>query len=368
MSSLPVSDAIFYLYYAFLIVGSTIGFDSNDLWYGIGTGLGAILAMSAIASKRFSHRDLCLIGLAFALSAAVAFAARSLTLLLTTVVVASSKGMKLESLLSFFLIVKLIAFSTFLCLGAVGFFETTVVSHYSALVGEMISRKSINGVATNILHLGLFAIITMFISLKREKLSLISYVVMMLLNVLFYYFVSYSSGGLVVTGIVLLLGFGIRYSRTISGLLCKFSHLIIPATVVFFLYTGFRFDGTGWIAEVNHLVTGRIAYNHYWLTAHGATLFGLNPSGLPAAFDNSVVYMLVGQGVFAAFVFLGGYWIAMRRLGKAGNAYLLLAVVAFYLFSMSESILPSIVVNPSLMIVLGALVPSFYSLEGVSRR
>ena len=65
---------------------------------------------------------------------------------------------------------------------------------------------------------------------------------------------------------------------------------------------------------------------------------------------------------------LAGYFLAMRRLGRSRDVYLLLAVFMFYAFSMSESVLPSAVVNPSLFIVVAAISPGFYkSLEETTR-
>ena len=222
--------------------------------------------------------------------------------------------------------------------------------------------------ATNILHLGLFTLFVLLAALKQERLGFVSYLAMMAVNIVFYRCVSYSSAGILVTGCAILLAMGVRYSGVVASALCRFGCFVVPLTVAFFLYTGYQFDGTGWIAELNHLMTGRIAYNHYWLTAIGPTLFGVNPAGAPAAFDNSVVYLTVGLGVFAAMAVLAGYFLAMRRLGRSRDVYLLLAVFMFYAFSMSESVLPSAVVNPSLFIVVAAISPGFYkSLEETTR-
>ena len=360
LQSMKVSDAMTYVLVAYLVIGSTLGYASDDSWYLIGTGLGTILGFSSVLSKKYSRKELAVVAAAFTASLLIALVARSLTLLLTTVVIVSSKGMSVKALLKFFLAVKGASFAVLILFGALGVFETIEVAHYSALVGGTISRSSINGVATNILHLGLFAIIILIIAIKQDKLSMLSYVAMMCVNIAFYYFISYSSGGLIVTTCALVLAAALRYSKLIMRLVCKYGCLIVPLTIVLFMYTGYQYSGAGIIEEFNHLTTGRIAYNHYWLTTFGPTLFGVNAAGQPAAFDNSVVYLVVGQGIIAATAILAGYWVAARRLGKSGDAYTLLMVLFFYLFSMSESILPSVVVNPSLFVVVDALLPGFY--------
>lgn len=360
LQNMKVTDAMAYVLFAYLVIGSTWGYTSNDAWYLIGTGLGTILGLSSVISKEYSHKELVVVATAFIVSVFVAIVARSLTLLLTTVVIASSKGMRVTSLLKFFLTIKVVSFSILIAFGMLGIFETVEVFHYSALAGETIGRLSINGVATNILHLGLFAIMVLIIALKQDKLSLLAYIVMMAVNIAFYYSISYSSGGLIATSCALILAAAVRYSRWAKKAVCRYAFLVVPITVVFFLYTGYQYNGTGMIEELNRLTTGRIAYNHYWLSTFGPSLFGINSAGRPAAFDNSVVYLVVGQGVVVAAAILGGYWAATKRLGKSGEAYLLLLVLSFYLFSMSESILPSIVVNPSLIVVLDVLLPGFY--------
>lgn len=349
-----------YALIAFLVIGSTLGYTSNDAWYMTGTTLGTILGLSSVLSKQYSRKELVVVATAFVVSLLVVIMARSLTLLLTTIVIASSKGMSVKSLLKFFLLVKGVSFSVLVIFGALGIFDTIEVAHYSALVGGTISRSRINDVATNILHLSLFAIMILIIAIKQAKLTFLSYILMMVVNFAFYYFVSFSSGGLIITSCAVLLAAAVRYSKLIRKVVCKYGPLLVPATIVLFLYTGYQYDGTGIIEQFNHLTTGRIAYNHYWLETYGPTLFGVSAAGQPAAFDNSIVYLIVGQGMIVALAILGGYWAAARRLGKAEEPYTLLLVLFFYLFSMSESILPSVVVNPSLFVVVGVLLPGFY--------
>lgn len=367
LQSMKVTDAMTYALIAFLVISSTLGYTSDDSWYLTGTGLGTILGLSSVLSKKYSKRELAIVATAFVASLLVAFMAQSLTLLLTTVVIASSKEMRVKTLLKFFLFVKGVSFAALVTLGALGIFDTIEVAHYSALVGDTISRSSINGVATNILHLGLFAIMILIIAIKQDKLTFLSYALMMVVNFAFYYLVSFSSGGLIFTSCAVLLAIAVHYSKLIRRAVCRYGFLLVPATIALFLYTGYQYSGTGVIGQLDHLTTGRIAYNHFWLETYGPTLFGVSAAGQPAAFDNSVVYLVVGQGMIAAMAILGGYWIAARRLGKADDPYMLLLVLSFYLFSMSESILPSVVVNPSLFVVVGILMPGFYCDDSLSR-
>lgn len=104
---LRADDAVVYMFLAFLIIGSTLGYTSTDAWYLVVTGFGSILSIAAIFLKKYTYREICVAGSAFAVSALVALATHSLTLLLTTVVLVSSKGMKISSLLSFFFFVTL---------------------------------------------------------------------------------------------------------------------------------------------------------------------------------------------------------------------------------------------------------------------
>lgn len=367
VSHMKVADIMTYALFAYLVIGSTWGYTSNDEWYLIGTGLGIILGFSSIVSRKYSHKELATIATAFIVSVLIAIVARSLTLLLTTAVIASSKGMRVTSLLKFFFAIKAASLFALIAFGMLDIFDVVEVSHYSALAGGTIGRLSINGVATNILHLGLFAMMVSIIAIEQYKLSLLAYIAMMAINIFFYYAISYSSGGLLVTSCALALSAAARFSRLARKAICKYAFFVLPISVIFFLYTGYQYNGTGIIEEFNHLTTGRIAYNHYWLSTHGLSLFGINAAGQPAAFDNSIVYLLVGQGVIAAIAILGGYWIAMRRLGKSGEVYVLIFVLSFYLFSMSESILPSVVVNPSLFVVVDVLLPGFY-LRAVSNQ
>lgn len=360
LGSLRVADAICYALLAFLVIGSTWGYTSDNVFYLLGTALGIILGIASALTKKYTNREFLIIAALFVLSAMIALTSHSLTLLLSMVVIASSKGMRIRSLLSFFLVIKLGSFILLLLFGWLGLFDTVEASHYSALVGDTVERMRINGVATNILHLGLFSIMMMLIYRGNNRLRLSSYIAMMIINVAFYYLISYSSGGLLITSMAVFLAALTRYSKVIKGIICRFSFLSVPLTTALFLYTGYRFDGTGWISELNHLTTGRIAYNHYWLTAHGITLFGVNPNGEPAAFDNSIIYLLVGLGVIAGITILVSYCSTMMRLGKRKDSLTLLFVLMFYLFSMSESILPSVVVNPSLFIVVSVLLDGFY--------
>lgn len=365
-STLKVADAFWYVMLAILVCGSTWGYTSNDIGYLVGTCFGVILGIVSILSRHYSKNGLLITGILIALASIVALSSRSLTLLLSALLILGSKDMDLHSIIKAFFIVKsvsLISLMAFACLGLV---NVDSISHYSALAGGTIVRQSINGASTNTLHLGLFSILILYIIIKRNRLRGISFLAMMAINYLFYRYISYSSAGLLVTGFAVLLAMGIRYSKVIKILLCRFGYLVVPVTFIFFMYTGYKFDGTGWIAEINHLMTGRIAYDHYWLTAIGPTWFGINPSGETAAFDNSIIYLVVGLGVFVAALVLTAYFIAMKRLGRNQDAYLLLAVFMFYLFSMSESVIPSVVVNPSLFIVVAVICKGFYRMTRIA--
>ena len=224
-----------------------------------------------------------------------------------------------------------------LCLvifGALGIFDTIEVAQYSALVGDTISRFRINGVATNILHLGLFAIMILIITIKQGKLTFLSYGLMMVVNVMFYYFVSYSSGGLIVTSCAVLLAAGVRYSKLIRRAVCKYGFLLIPTTIALFLYTGYQYDGTGVIEQFNHLMTGRVAYNHYWLEAYGPTLFGVSASGKPCIRQQRRIHRRPRHDCCVGH---SGRILSLRADWENPEEPYILLLVILFLFSMSES-------------------------------
>ena len=83
-----------------------------------------------------------------------------------------------------------------------------------------------------------------------------------------------------------------------------------------------------------------VYYDYYGLSWHGRVLMDRNSAGAPAGMytlDNGYMYLLLGFGVFAFFLFLSGEMCLVFRASQDREWMLLIILVLYLLFGMLET-------------------------------
>lgn len=357
LGSMSVLDLFFFVMLAACVIFQTWGYSFSDGVYIGVVALTGILAAAKMLASRYTARDLfvCVfllgIGLYFALKA------HRYTVLLSAALLIAAKGVETRRLLTGFLGIKAFAIASLFVLAAVGVFSVETFQHYRMTSGEFETRTLINGAATNIVHLGFFTVAVLWLCLRYGRIRVRDVVVLLALDVTLYLGVTRSTAGVALSALAVLFMFTCSKSKGVEGVFLRLAPFVPFALMLIMVTLGYAYGSSGFMDFINKLSTGRIAYDHYWLTAYGPTLLGSDFTELISEgnFDDSFVYVLVVYGVVFAALLYGAVTkllVEMRQREAAPGALL---VVLFLVYSAAESMYPSAVVNPSLFLLTSVL-------------
>lgn len=357
LGSMSVLDLFFFVMLAACVVFQTWGYSFNDKIYIGVVVLAGILAAAKMLASRYTARDLfvCVfllgIGLFFALKA------HRYTVLLSAVLLIAAKGVETRRLLTGLLGIKAFAIASLFVLAAVGVFGVETFQHYRMTSGEFETRTLINGAATNIVHLGFFTVAVLWLCLRYRRIRVHDVVVLLALDVTLYLGVTRSTAGVALSALAVLLIFTCSKSKGVEGAFLRLAPFVPFALMLIMVTLGYAYGSSGFMDFINKLSTGRIAYDHYWLTAYGPTLLGSDFAELTheGNFDDSFVYVLVVYGIVFAALLYGAVTKLLVEMRQGGAASGALLVVLFLVYSAAESMYPSAVVNPSLFLLISVL-------------
>lgn len=323
LGSMSVLDLFFFVMLAACVVFQTWGYSFNDKIYIGVVVLAGILAAAKMLASRYTARDLfvCVfllgIGLFFALKA------HRYTVLLSAVLLIAAKGVETRRLLTGLLGIKAFAIASLFVLAAVGVFGVETFQHYRMTSGEFETRTLINGAATNIVHLGFFTVAVLWLCLRYRRIRVHDVVVLLALDVTLYLGVTRSTAGVALSALAVLLIFTCSKSKGVEGAFLRLAPFVPFALMLIMVTLGYAYGSSGFMDFINKLSTGRIAYDHYWLTAYGPTLLGSDFAELTheGNFDDSFVYVLVVYGIVFAALLYGAVTKLLVEMRQGGGSF-----------------------------------------------
>lgn len=348
-------ELFFFLLLAVCVAFQTWGFSFGDQAYFGAVVLVGILAVSKILVSRYTGKDLIVCGILLAIGIFFAFRSRRYTLLLTALLLISAKGVETRRLLSGYLWIKIFAIILLFGFAAAGVFDVDTFQHYRMTTGEFETRTLINGAATNIVHLGFFAISVIWLCLRYSRLHICEVAVLLTLDFILYFTITRSAAGVSLCALSILLIYTCSKFKAVERLILRIAPLLPFGLMLIMVLLGYAYGSSELLESINRLSTGRIAYDHYWLEVYGPTVLGSNFSELidEGNFDDSFVYVLVIYGLVFAALLYGAVTALLVKMRREGNASGSLLIILFLVYSVVESMYPSVVVNPSLFL-LGA--------------
>lgn len=348
LGSVSVLDLFFFVMLAACVVFQTWGHSFSDKVYIGVVALASIFAVAKMLASRYTARDfiVCVfllgIGFFFALKAH-RYTVFLSAVFLSAVLLIAAKGVETRRLLTGFLGIKAFAIASLFVLAVVGVFGVKTFQHYRMTSGEFETRTLINGAATDIVHLGFFTVVVLWLCLRYGRIRVRDVVVLLALDVTLYLGVTRSTAGVALSALAVLLIFTCSKSKGVEGVFLRLAPFVPFALMLIMVTLGYAYGSSGFMDFINKLSTGRIAYDHYWLTAYGPTLLGSDFTELISEgnFDDSFVYVLVVYGVVFAALLYGAVTkllVEMRQREAAPGALL---VVLFLVYSAAESMYPA---------------------------
>lgn len=149
---------------------------ASDVPYILTVAIGGVFALTRILTSKYDPRWF-LSTLLLLLLASVEFAiSKRFTLFLTVLLLVGAKDMNIKTLLYAFLLAKIIGLLLMFLLVVVGIFKIEIYQYYKMATESFVQRVTVNGAATNVLHLSLLSIIFLVFFLKKGHLSYLLYI------------------------------------------------------------------------------------------------------------------------------------------------------------------------------------------------
>ena len=321
LENIKVVDAFFYGMLATCLIFQTWGYTFGDGVYVGAVALVGILAAAKVLPARYTSRDLIVCALLLAMGLYFALRAHRYTVLLTAVLLIAAKGIEIRQLLTGYLGIKVFAIVSLFVLAGLGVFDVETVQHYRMTTGELEVRTLINGAATNIVHLGFFTIVALWFCLRYRRIRMGEVLVALLLDVAIYLTITRSTAGVALSALAVLFIFACSRMKGLEHAFLRLAPFAPLVLMLVMVALGYAYGSGSAMEFINKVSTGRIAYDHYWLTAYGPTLLGSNFAELTSEgnFDDSFVYILVVYGVLFAALLYGAVTNFLSKCVEGGG-------------------------------------------------
>lgn len=348
------TDALYCFYLFSVVLLSTLGMGASDVLYILTVAIGGVFALTRILTSKYDPRWF-LTTLFLLLLASIEFAvSKRFTLLLTVLLLVGAKDMDIKTILSSFLSAKIIGLLLMALFVVVGIFKIEIYQYYKMATESFVQRVTVNGAATNVLHLSFLSVIFLVFYLKKGHLSYLLYITFLLLNMVFEQ-ITHSFLGLFLGMGGLFLFFVLQNSKKIRGLFIRFSIYLLPVIMLFSFGTAILYGSSSFVSILDRIFQGRISYNHFFLTSTRPSLFGHGMLTAEGNFDNSYVFVFVAYGLIAFILLFGSMQLIVKQLRETRDWVSLAFVILYMIAGLSESFYPSAAVNPSLFMLVPLL-------------
>lgn len=305
-----------------------------------------ILAISSKLSKdKFTFKELGYLFSLVLIGIINYIVNNSSVILLTSLTLMLLKNMDINRCLKVMLISRVLGYLT-LALGIV----TGIIKQQEIImwrVNQFIVRRTFNNISPNSLQLNLVIIILLIIYLYRDKLNILEYVGMAIINYALYRY-TFSRTGMVIGMLAIIMGYCITYlpvTKKWIMFLAKYSYIFL---CIFSLGISRLYNG-GSLEELDVLFNGRLSYMHALVSGYRIPFFGMNKSYFTNInIDNGFIDLLYVGGA-VAFLIISYLIISESNiLYKEKDYYSLMIILLMSIYSLSESFLPNIFINISL--------------------
>lgn len=353
-AKMKVVDLLYCLYLFAVVLMSTLGMSAADLPYIATVAIGGLFALVRILTSEYDARWFFAMLMLVLLAAIEYSVSKRFTFFLTVLLLVGARGMPTRTLLACFLVAKIIGLVLVGIFVVTGVFEVETFQYYKMATESFVQRVTVNGAATNVMHLSLLAVAFLIFYLKNGKVTTFYYLIFFALNFAFEQ-VTHSFLGLFLGTGGLFLFCALQHSSKIRAGFIRLSTAVLPLLLVFSFGTALLYGKSPFVDLLDRIFQGRIYYNHYFLTSTSISPFGHGMLYSEGNFDNSFIFVFVAYGLIAFVLLFGAMQVVAVHLKREKDWVALSAVVLYMLAGLSESFYPSAAVNPTLFMLIPLL-------------
>lgn len=341
----------FLIFVYFNIFCKGIGLGNDSLFYKSLIVVGVIALFYKIVDEKYRRKEmkfiviLCMIGFSSFL------AVGKPTLLLSCMCIVGMKNIDIDKLFKGMFNIRAITFIGIVTLSLLGIIENQSIEMWRS--GGFDVRYSLGFGHPNTLHLSLFILVSLYFYVRYERLNVLDYLLVSIVN-LFIYSYSLSRTGCVVVFIVLIL-------MVISKIrICSIRKLIIKSPKYIFLLLciisflfAYLYGKSALVTALDIPFNGRLRYSNYYILNYGLTLFGNNITGdINALFDNGYLYLYIQFGLLGLILISNLILLACKYAEKTNNVCQSVIIISYLIYIFTESFTPNIFMNNMLFFAI----------------
>ncbi|CDB16986.1 putative uncharacterized protein [Clostridium sp. CAG:221] len=365
--SFTLGEWLYYIFFALLTIGKGMGLGANSKILQLITIIAFIMLLIKLVITKYTKKEIiiCIVLIAIGIMSCLSSGREGV--LLTIITIIGLKKIPYRRVLYLAFIIRSFIFTALITLSLSGIIENVTINHWRDGVG-IVSRYGLGYEHPNLLHTNLFILIILFIYIFYEKLNVICYISILVINWIIYSF-SVSRTGLFAIILAVLITALLKrklISKKIFYSICK---MVIPLCVLFTILTSLGYDKFNIIKNLDRLLSGRIYYSSYFLQNYKWNGFGRSLSGDKNLLDNGYVVLIINYGIIIFGLYIFGYYKIIKKFIVHNMDKELLMIILFSIYGITEGYIPNIFMNLSLIFLSGVIFieNKFFSINNKDR-
>jgi len=345
LSKLTKSDVLYFFFFIILEFGEAAGKGASDKVFLTFAAAGFLFLIYKLVSTRYEYRELFVMAILGALAIFIYYNTQKEGGVLSLIALIGLKGVDTRRLLKLSFYIRLL---TYLLLVFLASFDIIANSLITDVRGDnTVIRNSMGYSHPNQFHLAFIILLLLVIYLYYERLTALPIFLLGALNYLVY-IRSYSRTSALIgfMAIVLMIWFRSNFFNKLKNAVCIG---IIPASFLISIIPALMYDKIPHMWEIDRLLQWRFTFSRHYLNSYNLNLFGNNLNADPIVLDSGYVELIINYGLIFTFLFVTAYMVLIFRFIKKKMYRELLFIVCFSIYGLTESFIPNLFVNLSMI-------------------
>lgn len=351
LSKLNRFDVEYYLFFIIIECGEAFNKGSSNQIYLAFAAVGVLFLGYKLLDTKYEFRELFSILLLSILGIFIFYNTNKAGGFLSIIALIGLKGVDIRKLLKLSFFIRLGAFLLLLFLTSFDIIQNMSITQYRG--DSTIIRYFMGFSHPNQFHLSFIIILLLFIYIYYDRLGIIPICIFAALNVLVY-FTSYSRTSTLIGFLALgmLIWFKSNLFPKVKQVVCLG---IIPFGFLISIIPPLIYDKISYLRTIDRLLQWRITFSKHYLDSYPLRLFGNNVNSDPIVLDSGYVELIINYGLIFTLLYIAAYMILIYRYVKMRRYNELLFIVCLSLYGITESFIPNLFINLS-MIFMGELI------------
>lgn len=343
------SEILVYIFFIMITFGKGIGLSGSNKIYNFAYIIGIILIVIKLMKDKFSQKEFISIALLVGIGVLDFLIGNATTVLFTAISIACIKNIDKEKIFKIMFWTRLVALCLMILLSTLGIIENNIMLHYRANEG-FVERYCFGYAHPNFVHSSFSIIVFLFGYIYYSKINIFTISAIEILNLILYTF-TLSRTGFIVLTLYLLIIYLIKNIKQIRRLVPKFLKVSIFVFLIMAFLLAYMYTNNEFIKKLDVLLTGRLNYMNILLRNYNIPIIGSDYYNNIVMFDNGYFSMLYEGGLLATIWFVYFYYKTNKYLVNHNMEKEMIVTIFFLFYSMFESYLISILMNPTLIFV-----------------